>query len=457
MDKLLSLESIKSARWFERHPLIWRVIFIMALPATISFLTMLVLRMVYGTIVPLPPGRFAGSAGWFLPAVPVLAIGIITYALIRMGKANVSAFLLLIFWTVSITSIVVRFGVHTNFPALLILPIGAASLLFHRQITMLLTALSSIIIGIAAWFELQRPNIAFYDVLNRQLITDVDQIRTITYTAVGFWVGIYTAVAFIMALLASSLHTSLRQSAAHATALEELKSELEARVDQQTTSLLAGERDKAMLAERTRLAREIHDTLAQGLTGIIVQLGAAQQAHQAHHPDLAEHLDYASRMARESLAEARRSVWNLRSEALTHGDLRDALHSLVTRLRHPYLNATFSCTGQWRPIPADVEAALLRVAQEALANAVRHSGADRVTITLTRSDTAVTMTIRDNGRGFDPVLHTSPSASPTFGILGMRERITALHGTLTLSTDAGAVVHVEIDLGVHMLPHPEVA
>jgi signal transduction histidine kinase len=287
MDVFFLLNPLKSLQWLQRHHLIWRVIFIMALPATVSFLTMLVLRMVYGAIPPVATGRFAGSAGWFVPAVPVLAILIITYALIRMGKANVSAFILLIFWTVSITGIVVRFGAHTNFPAMLILPIGAASLLFDRRITMLLTALSSLIVGIAAWFELQRPDIVFYDMLNRQLITDIAQIRTMTYTAVGFWVGIYVAVAFIMALLASSLHTSLRQSAAHAAALEELKSELEARVDHQTNSLLAGERDKAMLAERTRLAREIHDTLAQGLTGIIVQLGAAQQAHRAQHPDLA--------------------------------------------------------------------------------------------------------------------------------------------------------------------------
>jgi hypothetical protein len=221
MDVFFLLNPLKSLQWLQRHHLIWRVIFIMALPATVSFLTMLVLRMVYGDITPVPPGRFAGSAGWFVPAVPVLAILTITYAFIRMGKANVSAFILLIFWTVSITGIVVRFGAHTNFPAMLILPIGAASLLFDRRITMLLTALSSLIVGIAAWFELQRPDIVFYDMLNRQLITDIAQIRTMTYTAVGFWVGIYVAVAFIMALLASSLHTSLRQSAAHAAALRQ--------------------------------------------------------------------------------------------------------------------------------------------------------------------------------------------------------------------------------------------
>jgi signal transduction histidine kinase len=87
---------------------------------------------------------------------------------------------------------------------------------------------------------------------------------------------------------------------------------LEQRVTAQTASLLAGEREKAMLAERTRLARDIHDTLAQGLTGIIVQLGAAQQALRTNHPDANEHLDLAARIARDLLPEARRSVWNLR-------------------------------------------------------------------------------------------------------------------------------------------------
>ena len=267
-----------------------------------------------------------------------------------------------------------------------------------------------------------------------------------TYTAVGFWAGIYIAVASLMALLTSSLHTSLRQSAAHAAALEVLKSELEARVTLQTDSLLAGERDKAMLAERTRLAREIHDTLAQGLTGIIVQLGAAQQAHRGHHPDLAQHLDIAGMMARESLAEARRSVWNLRAEALTHGDLRDALQSLVSRLRQPRIEATFTFDGTWRPIPADVESALLRVAQEGLANAVRHSGADTVTIVLSLVSSTLALTIRDNGCGFGNQVLAAPSPFNAFGILGMRERIAALHGTFSLCDDEGAVIHVSIDL-----------
>ena len=99
MDVFFLLNPLKSLQWLQRHHLIWRVIFIMALPATVSFLTMLVLRMVYGAIPPVATGRFAGSAGWFVPAVPVLAILTITYAFIRMGKANVSAFILLIFWT----------------------------------------------------------------------------------------------------------------------------------------------------------------------------------------------------------------------------------------------------------------------------------------------------------------------------------------------------------------------
>lgn len=418
----------------------------MALPAMASFLTMALLRIIYGDVQTVYPGRVVGGASWFLPGIPVLAISIIAYTFIRIGKANVSALILLVFWTISITGIVVRFGAHTNFPALLILPIGASSLLFNRRITMLLSGLSASVVAIAAWNELQRPDIAFYDYVNQRLVTDIVQIRGITSYAVGFWVAIYLAVAAITMLLAGSLRTSLAQSDAHAADLEALKAELEERVRTQTERLLAGERDKAMLAERTRLAREIHDTLAQGLTGIIVQLGAAEQAQRANHPDSAQHLTLASRMARESLAEARRSVWNLRSEALTRGDLRDALESLVARFQHPTIHASFRFVGAWFPIPVDVESALLRVAQEALANAVRHSGCTHVAIVLEFHAPVLTLEVRDDGRGFGPTVLTTPSDTPTFGILGMRERIAALNGTLTLRDDSGAIVHVHIEV-----------
>ena len=130
-----------------------------------------------------------------------------------------------------------------------------------------------------------------------------------------------------------------------------------------------------MLEERTRLARDIHDTLAQGLTGIVVQLGAAQRALTVAPDESREHLALAQRMARESLAEARRSVWNLRAPALDRGDLADALRSVAVRPLGSDVAVTFKLTGEPWPLTTAIESTLLRVAQEALANVARHSQA----------------------------------------------------------------------------------
>ncbi|MFM2031267.1 MAG: hypothetical protein RLZZ297_32 [Chloroflexota bacterium] len=428
-----------ASTWFERHRLVWHLVFIMALPAALSLLTTIALQLLYGETNWFPP-HLGQRYLWLLPAVPITAISLIAYAFLRFGQPTISAVILMVFWTIATTGMLVRFGAMTNFPALLVVPIAAASLLFHRRITVLMTALSCGIVAFSGFMELRRPSYYFYDALRGRLITDPVQVQSMGYAAIAFWIGIYCAVAVITMLLAQSLHASLRQTAAHAEALERLSSDLEERVQTQTASLLAGEREQAMLAERTRLAREIHDTLAQGLTGIIVQIGAAQQAQHAGHPDAAEHLDIAGRMAREALAEARRSVWNLRTGALERGDLRDALRTLVAKFRHPSLTARYTDVGVWQPVGTEVESALLRVAQESLANAARHSGAATVSISLERSADHVRLTIRDDGCGFGTSLTQITPEHQTFGILGMRERIAALNGELTLHDDHGAVV-----------------
>lgn len=426
----------------------------MALPVMLSLLTTVVLQLVYSD-TNWSIRQSMPFYGWLLPAVPIFAISVISYAFLRLGRPNISAVILLVFWTIATTIMVMRFGALNNFPALLLIPIAAASLLFHRRVTVLLTILSSAVVAFSVFLELRRPGFYLYDAYRGRLITDAVQLQWIGYSTIAFWLGIYLAVAVIVMMLAHSLHASLRQSAAHAAALERLSADLEDRVRIQTESLLAGEREQAMLAERTRLAREIHDTLAQGLTGIIVQLGAAQQAQRAGHPDSAEHLDLAGRMAREALAEARRSVWNLRTEALERGDLRDALQSLVSKFRHPTIAASYEHTGTWSPIPLEVESALLRVAQEALANAARHSGATQVAISLARVEDRVVLRIRDNGRGFGDALERVQTAQPTFGILGMRERIAAMHGTLTLTDAAGAVVEATVPIPTAATVRPQ--
>jgi len=198
----------------------------------------------------------------------------------------------------------------------------------------------------------------------------------------------------------------------------------------------------ATIQERNRLAREIHDTLAQGLTGVVVQLGAAQRALAAESDAADQHIELAQQMARESLAEARRSVWNLRAPALERGDLSDALRGLASRPIRPETSASFEQHGEPWPLPPGIESALLRVGQEALVNVAKHAGATHVRLMLEYTPDAVRLSISDDGVGFDelPADVAAPGPWGGFGLLGMRERLVALGGTLELTSDGGAQV-----------------
>ncbi len=220
--------------------------------------------------------------------------------------------------------------------------------------------------------------------------------------------------------------------------------------------LLAQTRETAMLEERTRLARDIHDTLAQGLTGIVVQLGAAQRALAVAPDESREHLALAQRMARESLAEARRSVWNLRAPALDRGDLVDALRSVAVRPLGSDVAVTFELTGEPWPLTSAIESTLLRVAQEALANVARHSQATEARLALIYTADNVQLRLSDNGVGFDPQAETEDGITPGpwggFGLIGMRERVAALGGSLMLSSLDGAQVLATIPRPGSALP-----
>jgi signal transduction histidine kinase len=200
--------------------------------------------------------------------------------------------------------------------------------------------------------------------------------------------------------------------------------------------LLVQAREAGVLDERRRMAQEIHDTLAQGLTGIVTQLQAAEQAASRTPGDLAgwrRHVDAATRLARESLTEARRSVDALRPEPLEGCRLSDALAGVAERWSA--LNgipAQVTTTGTARPIDQEAEFALLRAAQEALANVARHARASRVGLTISYMENEVALDIRDDGVGFDPAV-----SDRGFGLVAMRQRITALSGTLQVESEPG--------------------
>ncbi|MFI6501487.1 sensor histidine kinase [Nonomuraea typhae] len=199
--------------------------------------------------------------------------------------------------------------------------------------------------------------------------------------------------------------------------------------------LLVQAREAGVLDERQRMAAEIHDTLAQGLTGIITQLQAARQGD-----DWRRHVDLAVRLARESLAEARRSVHAVGPGQLEAAPLPEALQDVVGRWSElNEVRAEFTVTGTVRPMHPEVEETLLRTAQEALANTAKHAHASRVGLTLSYMEDMVTLDVRDDGIGFDPKL-------TAFGLTAMRKRVSRLAGTLEIESSTGAGTAISASL-----------
>jgi signal transduction histidine kinase len=216
----------------------------------------------------------------------------------------------------------------------------------------------------------------------------------------------------------------------------EVIAELE-RARAENAELLAKVREAAVLGERQRLAREIHDTLAQGLTGIVTQLEAAEEALERRTDAARGHLDAARRLARDSLGEARRSVQALRPRPLEEGRLVDALASVADGwTRDSGVAATVTTVGEARPLPSETEVTLLRVAQEALTNAGRHAGASAVALTLSYTDGTVSLDVTDDGVGFDAAV-SRPDGPGGFGLTAMRERVAGLHGSLDVESGPG--------------------
>jgi signal transduction histidine kinase len=204
--------------------------------------------------------------------------------------------------------------------------------------------------------------------------------------------------------------------------------------------LLASAREAGVLDERARLAREIHDTIAQGLAGVVTQLEAASAADQpaAEDPELRRrHVDLAMGLARESLAEARRSVEALTPGQLDRAQLPDAIAEMAKRWGETAgVDLVLDTTGDPVPLVPELEVALFRVAQEALANVGKHAHAARVGLTLSYMDDVVVLDVRDDGRGFDPRA-VAPTTESGFGLAAMETRIRRVSGTLAVESAPG--------------------
>ncbi|URD48701.1 AAA family ATPase [Chroococcidiopsis sp. CCNUC1] len=192
----------------------------------------------------------------------------------------------------------------------------------------------------------------------------------------------------------------------------------------------------SILEERNRMAREIHDTLAQAFTGILAQVGAANQVLTDDLEATGAHLDLIKELARTGLSEARRSVIALRPQLLESGSLQSALHRLVAQTRAAATDTTlyYEIEGAVYSLPTEVESNLLRIGQEALTNAIRHANADEIRVELVYDRDRFCLRVRDNGQGFG--VGSIPS-SEGFGLLGMSERAERIGAQLTIRSQPG--------------------
>ena len=203
-----------------------------------------------------------------------------------------------------------------------------------------------------------------------------------------------------------------------------------------------------VLAERARLAREIHDTLAQGFAGISSQLEAVAMCMPEHAEAARRHLLMARRMARHSLTEARRSVMDLRSSDLEGQDLASALRTGARSwTRNSPTRVEVDAIPPPGRLPHETGQHLLRIAQEAVVNAVKHSGASKIDVKLFPQNGSLFLQVTDNGAGFDTG-NVLADFDGHFGLVGMRERAQRVRGVFRIQSSAnqGTAVEVQVPL-----------
>ncbi|MGA3344510.1 MAG: two-component regulator propeller domain-containing protein [Terracidiphilus sp.] len=199
---------------------------------------------------------------------------------------------------------------------------------------------------------------------------------------------------------------------------------------------------RAVLGERSRIAREIHDTLAQGYVGISVQLEVLAELLRHKKTEAAEkHLDLTRGYVREGLADARQSIWALRSQDSGESTLPVRLRRMVEAEGGHGLEARFSIFGAYRAMTPETEQEFLRVAQEAIHNVKKHAGAQHLSVQLEYGPDEIALEVRDDGRGFAAERESSPGH---YGLTGMRERAAAVGGSLEVTSEPGIGTSVRL-------------
>ncbi|MEM8860197.1 MAG: sensor histidine kinase [Chloroflexota bacterium] len=250
------------------------------------------------------------------------------------------------------------------------------------------------------------------------------------------WLAIVIRVLVLMTvaiLIGYFISALIRQSMERQRLLDELT--------QTRASLLKAEREAAVLAERQRLSRDIHDTLAQQFTSIIMHMSAARLGDTA---DIQSHLQQVEQAAREGLDESRRIIWDMRPEQLEDASLVESLESVAARWSaENKVRVKTAVTGTPHPLDDMTEAALLRITQEALHNIKKHAKAQDVNMTLSYMPDLLALDIADNGKGFNTAQN-----SRGFGLKTMRERAEELGATLTIESELGKGTAVAVSVPI---------
>ncbi|PTY08253.1 hypothetical protein DB347_01325 [Opitutaceae bacterium EW11] len=252
----------------------------------------------------------------------------------------------------------------------------------------------------------------------------------------------------------TALKTVIREREQAQQELQEAHDTLEEKVEERTAQLqfemgarkTAEVQFKAVLAERTRLARDLHDTLEQTLTGIGLQLDTAARLFERSPDECQRHLLLARSCLQQSQFGLRRSIWDLRSRELEQFDLPRALQQSGDQLlSESDIALRFSATGERRALPEVVEENVLRIGQEAFTNIAKHARAKNVAAELQFSPTGLGLRIVDDGVGFDPDRDGAVGDSH-FGLIGMAERAKRVGGFLTIQSTPGRGTTIQVEI-----------
>ena len=285
-------------------------------------------------------------------------------------------------------------------------------------------------LGINRWSVLSTLYFLVLSLLNLAVFTNLNN-------------AIYWLVTVIPITIFISMYVTLyvRQAEAREKA-EALAAELEA-ANQQLTEYAARVEDLTITTERQRMARELHDTLSQGLAGLILQLEATDAHLNNNHTAKAQSIiGNAMEQARATLADARRAIDDLRQSSLD--DLDSALHLEISRFTNATGIPILFHTDQIPPLPAPVTETLVRAVAEALTNVANHAQAHNVAVDVRIKDKSISVTIQDDGRGFD----ASAIPSGHYGILGIKERVRLVNGSFEIQSNNGKGTTIRIDIPI---------